>query len=256
MRYAIFSDVHANLQAWTAVRQDMVECGADVLVCLGDVVGYGPMPEEVLKSIRSATQNFVMGNHDAAAAGLMDTEWFNPEARSVVEWTRDQLSEESLAFLRDLPLTIESDEMFFTHAEIVDPGGFKYIKTAKDARAQLSKSRHLVTFIGHTHSPKIFVRNKNANIKELPDADFGLETGNRYIVNVGSVGEPRDAEDLRARYVIYDSDAREVYFRRVEFDPEAYRQDLLATTLDVRPYFLQVIDHEAAEAEQALIDKF
>ena len=246
MRYAIFSDIHGNLQAWNAIRRDMVDLQADVLVCLGDVVGYGPLPEEVLSAIREVTPNFVLGNHDAAAVGLLDPSLFNEHAESVIKWTSDQLSEDSKEFLLKTPLEIEDDDILFVHAEINQPGLFGYIETAEDAREQLAHAKHSLTFIGHTHHPLVFDLDAGGEIHPLPDSDLQLDSSHRYIVNVGSVGEPRNPDDIRARYVIYDSDTRHVYFRRVAFDPEAYRRDLQATSLDLNPYFLQVVDHQAA----------
>ena len=118
MRFAIFSDIHGNLPAWDQVLADIRSLEADVLICLGDVVGYGPKPQEVLDGIRSVTDNFVLGNHDAAAAGLIDPSIFNEHAHSVVLWTREHLSTESLDFLRNVPLQMESDDILFVHAEI------------------------------------------------------------------------------------------------------------------------------------------
>ena len=124
MRYAIFSDIHANLPAWNAVHQDMVELQADILVCLGDVVGYGPLPREVLSAIRGVTENFVLGNHDAAAVGIMDPSLFNKNAEKVIRWTRDQLAPESLDFLNKTPLGIDTGDLLFVHAvERIRDGG-------------------------------------------------------------------------------------------------------------------------------------
>ncbi len=250
MRYAIFSDIHGNLRAWKAIHTDMLKLDADVLVCLGDVVGYGPQPEEVLTAIREVTPNFVLGNHDAAAVGLIEPSWFNPDARSVIEWTTKQLSQESRQFLKKTPLTMESEDLFFVHAEIDEPGRFDYIDDEENALKNLKAGRHFVAFVGHTHHPRIFDLDKDGKVHALPDEDCELVEGHRYIVNVGSVGEPRNPDDIRGRYVIYDSDTKEIYFRRIEFDPEEYRQDLAATSLRITPYFLQVVDHNAAAESQ------
>lgn len=255
MRYAIFSDIHGNLQAWNAIRRDMVEFQADVLVCLGDVVGYGPLPEQVLSAIRSVTSNIVLGNHDAAAVGLLDPSLFNADAESVINWTSDQLSEDSKRFLLKTPFAIEDDDIYFVHAEITQPALFGYIETAADARDNFASSSHFVSFIGHTHHPLVFDLDSGGQIHPLPDSDLLLDGEHRYIVNVGSVGEPRDPDDIRACYVIYDSDTKQVNFRRVEFDLEAYRRDLNATSLDQTPYFLRVVDHQTeleTEAQRAL----
>ena len=150
MRYAVFSDIHANLPAWRAIRRDMQRLEADVLVCLGDVVGYGPRPQEVLDAVREATPNFVMGNHDAAAVGLMDTKLFNRNAESIIKWPRTQLSADSKQFLRERPLTIEDDRLLFVHAEISEPGLFRYIDSEEEARVNLAENDHFITFFYKT----------------------------------------------------------------------------------------------------------
>lgn len=260
MRYAIVSDLHANLRAWNAVLGDLCEQGADLVVCLGDVVGYGPNPAEVLQSVRAVTHNIVMGNHDAAAVGMMDYSIFNEHARQAIEWTTTVLNDEEKQFLSSVPLAIEAGEVLFVHAEVAEPGRFAYISDPEIARQNLETNSHLVTFVGHTHLPKIFERNARGKVRELPDQDTRLESDKRYIVNVGSVGEPRDSQDLRARYVLYDTETREVIFRRVDFDIVSYRQDLEATTLALRPFFLRVYEHliegrnVALSSEGSLVD--
>ncbi len=243
MRYAIVSDIHANLRAWDAVIADIRSQGADVIICLGDVVGYGPNPAEVLEAVRAETTHFVLGNHDAAAAGMMDYSIFNEQARQAIEWTMTELSPEAKAFLASVPLAVEAGEILFVHAEIAEPGRFDYIDSEERAQENFAANEHFVTFVGHTHQPKIFEREVDGTVIELPDDTNALDHDKRYIVNVGSVGEPRNPDDLRARYVIYDSEPREVDFRRVEFDIVAYRADLESTNLVLRPYFLRVYEH-------------
>ncbi|MEM7013897.1 MAG: metallophosphoesterase family protein [Verrucomicrobiota bacterium] len=254
MRYAIFSDIHGNREAWRRVLADIRELKADVLVCLGDVVGYGPLPEEVLNEIREVTDNFVLGNHDAAAVGMIDVNWFNPHARSVIEWTIRQLSDQSRMFLSTVPLAMEAEDILFVHAESEEPGRFGYITDMEEAYKNFASSTQFITFVGHTHEPTIFALNSDGSVNQFPDADGQLDENFRYIVNVGSVGEPRNPEDVRARYVIYDSDTREVYFRRIEFNIDAYRRDLARKRLEITPYFIQVVDQqiETNEAELAM----
>jgi predicted phosphodiesterase len=246
MRYAIISDLHANWQAWAAVVEDIRENKADTIICLGDVVGYGPRPEEVLASVRQHTANFVIGNHDAAACGQLDASIFNDHAREVVEWTAQRLSPDSINFLQKVPLTIRTEDILFVHAEVQDPGRFGYIETEEAALMQFMYTRATIVFFGHTHRPLAYCHNADS-IKCLPDSDFHLAPGHRYLVNVGSAGEPRDPTDIRARYVLYDSSSRAVYFRKVRFDVDAYRADLKAVNLNIQPYFLSIIDHEASQ---------
>lgn len=253
MRYAIFSDIHGNLPAWNAVLADMRALETDVYVCLGDIVGYGPRPQEVLDGIRAVTANFVLGNHDAAAAGVLDASIFNDQAREVIEWTRDRLNPESIQFFKEMPLAIEDEEILFVHAEIEEPGRFLYIDSEEEAEQNFAAGDQPLTFVGHTHNPGMFVRNPDGNVHRLGDRDGTLRNDRRYIVNVGSVGEPRNPEDIRARYVVYDSDTRTVAFRRIEFDVETYRSHLQQSGLHITPYFLTVVDHyqEALAQSQA-----
>ncbi len=242
MRYAIFSDVHANRQAWEAVREDIVKQEADTLVCLGDVVGYGPRPLEVLAALRAVTANFVLGNHDAAACGRLDPSIFNERARTVIEWTRQQLDEDALQFLMQVPLQMDGQELRFVHAEIVEPGEFGYVEGIAAAEVNLKAMTGSLGFIGHTHLPLAYAMPvRGGPVKQLPPHDFPVERGQRYIINVGSVGEPRTT-DVRASYVIYDDVARKVSYRRVAFDVEAYKADLAESGLDILPYFVQVVD--------------
>lgn len=254
MRYAIFSDIHGNLPAWEQVLADIQSLETDVLICLGDVVGYGPKPQEVLDGIRRVTENFVLGNHDAAAAGIIDPSIFNDHAQSVVWWTRDRLSDESLEFLRNVPLELESGNLLFVHAELIEPGRFGYIESARDAAANFQVRDHYVTFVGHTHHPECFERKPSGRVEKLGDQDRVLDEKYRYIVNVGSAGEPRNPKDIRARYVIYDDDTRELFFRRIDFDTKAYRQQLSDSGLDLTPYFIRVEDQQVSAGDPGAQD--
>lgn len=148
---------------------------------------------------------------------------------------------------------MESDDILFVHSEVAEPGRFGYVEEISDAEDGFAATDHFVTFIGHTHHPLMFEQLPYGAVNLLPDEDRELDPKCRYIVNVGSAGEPRNPDDIRARYVIYDSDTRNIYFRRVDFDANAYRRDLDATTLTQVPFFLQVLDHttgiEAAKAQ-------
>lgn len=252
MRYAIVSDIHANIRAWEAVLADIRTQGVDVIVCLGDVVGYGPKPAEVLEAVRSVTDHFVLGNHDAAAVGMMDYSIFNDHARQAIEWTITELSSDAKQFLSSVPLAIEAGELLFVHAEIAEPGRFDYIDSVEIAKENFAASKHFATFVGHTHLPKMFELSADGSVQELLDTTCGLDAEKRYIINVGSVGEPRNPDDLSSRYAVYDVEKREIDFRHVEFDIVAYRRDLDATTLDLRPYFLRVYE-QVFEGRKAVL---
>jgi predicted phosphodiesterase len=243
MRYAIVSDLHANRQAWEAVLADAGAREVDAFICLGDVVGYGPMPLWLLNDVRQRCAAVVIGNHDAAACGRMDASIFNDEARAVVEWTRERIDDEGLRFLAGLPAAVEDDEVLYVHAEVEYPERFDYIVDAQNAAENLSACQHRLIFYGHTHTPMVFVERPDGVVHECATANFRAAEGCRYLINVGSVGEPRDPVNLTGRYAIYDSEEMEVEFCEVEFDKTAYRVDLDREGLPVVPYFLQM--HEA-----------
>lgn len=251
MRFAIFSDIHANLQAWEAVLADIQSQGADTLICLGDVVGYGPMPGPVLESVYQHTDNFVLGNHDAVVGGRIDAATFNEHAQYVIKWTAEQLGDEGAAFFAQVPLTLRGEKMLFTHGDAARPGHFDYVVKAEDARPSFLSCKDEVIFFGHTHDPCVFAcANNKGIIDKLPGTDLVLKPGRRYMINPGSVGDPRCASDLRGSYCVYDDTTRRLSFRSVEFDVGAYRADLQASGLEMLPYFLRVIDAGSRRPEE------
>ena len=217
MLYAIVSDIHANLVAWKAVLADLTAMKADKIVCLGDVVGYGPEPAEVLESVYRHVDAFVMGNHDAVAAGKMSAESFNEHARAMIEWTTGRISAKGRAFLGEQPLVLSGPGFVCTHGALDCPAAFNYILTPEEALATFNATDAPLVFVGHTHLPGIAVLGASGVPHLLAPQDFEVENGKRFIVNVGSVGDPRD-EDPRASYCLYDDRARIVAFRRVAFD--------------------------------------
>ncbi|MEM9281279.1 MAG: LamG-like jellyroll fold domain-containing protein [Verrucomicrobiota bacterium] len=249
MRFAIFSDLHGNLPAWQAIQHDMISQQVETIVCLGDVVGYGPRPEEVLQAVRSVTANFVLGNHDAAACGRMDASIFNDNARAIVEWTGSVLSQDSHHFLQQVPLAMDDGQStYFVHAEIEDPGRFGYITNVDEARTNFAATDASLTFIGHTHEPAVFSMDGSGLVTSEPVMDFQLQPGHRYLVNVGSAGEPRDY-DVRASYCLFDDTTKSIQFRRVKFDVEAYRRDIQEVGLNIQPFFLYAYDEMQSGAK-------
>lgn len=231
MRIAILSDIHANLRAWNAVLADIASTKADRLLCLGDIVGYGPSPVEVLESAYRHVHGFVLGNHDAVVAGKMSPDVFNDRARRLILWTRDRIGPRGVKFLGQLPLVLNGNGMRCAHANFVRPSAFDYILEPEDADASWHATSEPLLFVGHTHVPQLFVIGSSGTPHRLDPQDFQMEPGKRYIVNVGAVGLPRDA-DGRACYVLYDDVARTVCFRRVPFDMDAFRDDVARAGLD------------------------
>ncbi len=241
MRYAVVSDIHANLPAWNAVLLDIRSTGVDRIVCLGDIVGYGPNPREVLESVYAAVDHFVLGNHDAALCGLLDAQLFTDPAQRVLEWSRACLGANALRFLKGLPLVLEGNGFRCAHGDFAAPGQFRYVESAADAMPSWQATGDPLLFLGHSHRPGLFLLGASGTPHGVDPQDFMLEENKRFIANVGSVGYSRDG-DPRASYCIYDAAAASVYWRRVAFDLEAYRDALTRSGLPGRENHLLAID--------------
>ena len=231
MRYALVSDIHANLPAWNAVLADIAAQKIRRIICLGDVVGYGPQPEAVLESVYRHVDYFVMGNHDAVVAGRMSDDSFNDLAKAMIRWTAARLPVKARAFLAEQPLVLEAKTFVCAHGSLDRPQAFNYILSPQEALDTWSATDKPVVFIGHSHIPAIFVLGESGTPHLIPSQDFVVEEGKRYIVNVGSVGDPRDA-DARASYCLFDDALGVVAFRRVPFDYEAVRAAAADAGLD------------------------
>ncbi|MCJ8329420.1 MAG: metallophosphoesterase family protein [Lentisphaeria bacterium] len=225
MRYAIVSDIHANLQAWNTVLADIKVQKVDRIICLGDIVGYGPRPAEVLASVYAHVPDIVIGNHDAVVAGRLDSELFREDAQRMILWTKDQLDKKAITLFQSLGYTIDYDDFSVSHADFTDPESFHYLIDEPMARASWEVTEAQLLFIGHTHIPKIHMLTQKNLYKEYTSLDFEIEHDNRYIVNVGSVGMPRDG-DTRSSYCVYDSDTKSVTFHRISYDFDSFRKDV------------------------------
>ena len=217
MRYAIVSDLHGNLQAWRAVLRDIAGAGADRILCLGDVVGYGPNPAEVMESVYAEAHRIVLGNHDAALCGRMDTSRFNDEARQILDWTRSRVSADAVKLAATWPLQLQGRGFRCAHATFDAPARFGYVEEAEDAAASWAAVPDPLLFVGHTHRPAVFVLGASGTPHLIEAQDFVVEPGKRFLVNVGSVGQPRDGNPAAA-YALYDTGRRELMFCRVPYD--------------------------------------
>jgi len=227
VRYAVVSDIHANLQAWNAVLTDLAAQRVGRILCLGDIVGYGPNPSAVLESAYRHVDAFCMGNHDAAVCGKLDPGLFHDHARRMLDWTRDRLSARAARFLASLPLTLAGPGFRCAHGDFTEPAAFNYIEDADAAAPCWAAAPEPLLFTGHTHVPALFVIGASGATHCLPPQDFAIESGKRYLVNPGSAGNPR-AGDALASYCIYDSDEGSVIWRAVPFDLDACRAALAA----------------------------
>ena len=208
MRYAFVSDIHGNLPAWNTVLAEIALRRIDRIICLGDIVGYGPQPADVLRSVYEKSHSIVLGNHDAVVGGRMDPEAFNDRARAMICWTKDRLGPRAAALFKELPLVIKGPSFMAAHANFTDPAAFDYVVDEETALANFRTTTEPLLFIGHSHRPEIFVFNAaktaaTATAHRIDPTSFEVEPGKRYIVNIGSVGYSRNA-DPRATFVIYD----------------------------------------------------
>ncbi len=227
MRYAVVSDIHANLQAWNAVLTDIAaqQCGR--ILCLGDIIGYGPNPSEVLESVYRHVDGFCIGNHDAVVCGKLDPALFTDHARRMLDWTRQRLSEKAVRFLAAQPLTLTGPGFRCVHGDFTEPSAFNYIEGADEAARCWSAAPEPLLFTGHTHVPSLFVIGASGTTHPVPPQSFVIEPGKRYLVNPGSTGNPRGGDAL-ASYCIYDDEERSLVWRTVPFDLDTCRAALLA----------------------------
>jgi diadenosine tetraphosphatase ApaH/serine/threonine PP2A family protein phosphatase len=219
MRYAILGDIHANLTALLAVLDRIDRENVDRILSVGDVVGYGPSPAACIEILRERAAFVVKGNHDAACVGEMDDRYFNNYAREAVRWTRAILSADHRDWLVELPMTRTFEHCELAHGSIFQPEMFSYTQTPPDADPSLDKMTRPVGFVGHTHIPVILwrlTRNPTRTVYNF-ETQADLRNAHRSLVNVGSVGQPRD-EDPRAAYAIFDSELALVTIERVEYD--------------------------------------
>jgi diadenosine tetraphosphatase ApaH/serine/threonine PP2A family protein phosphatase len=219
-RIAILGDIHANIDALNVVLDDCRAQGVEEYLCTGDVVGYNACPSECLDMVRGLGCPVMMGNHDYyVCTESLDLDDFNPNAAAVVSWTRGQLSEDQLQWLRDLPFTLTTKGITLVHSTMDRPENFGYVFDNLQAAANFMNQKTLVCFHGHTHCPMIYEKSMS-DVYRIDPQDFKLQMGRKYFINVGSVGQPRDG-DPRATYVIYDSAAKTVTYRRLEYDVAA-----------------------------------
>ena len=191
-------------------------------------MGYAARPRECLQAVRDRAECVVAGNHDYGAVEKINLVYFNADAREAIEWTDDQLSEDELDWLRELPLTAEFDGLLLVHSTPYSPEYFSYIQTLYDAALAFRKMEGRIAVVGHSHVPIVFVNSNPIDYFLL--AEFAIPEHEKMIVNVGSVGQPRDL-DYRASYAIIDTDSGQVLMQRVDYDVRAAAEAVLAADL-------------------------
>lgn len=244
MRYLILSDLHSNLEALEAALRE-IEGRYDRVVCLGDVVGYGPNPNEVTARLRALAQVVIRGNHDKASCGISDASDFNPLARMAAEWTRRELTAENLAYIQNLPIgPLQVDDFEMVHGSTRDED--EYLFMAREAVDSLCQAHSPLTFFGHTHYQGGFFLRPSERVEtvqvHLPpgvaSVELPLEAETRYLINPGSIGQPRDG-DPRAAFALYETERKVVTFWRVPYDIGAVQQRMKAAGLP-EPLYLRL----------------
>lgn len=225
MLYGIISDIHGNLEALEVVLHELRRM--EKLICLGDIVGYGPNPNECVKRIRDLNIPIVAGNHDKAVVGEVALTWFNRNAADAVRWTQGVITQENLEYLKSLPEVLEEDDFQIVHGSLRNPLE-EYITSISEALPTFERMVKPLCFIGHSHVPLFIARKHDGNYdgRVLLDGEEVLvEDYEKVIVNVGAVGQPRDG-DSRASYGIYDSKTKIFSQHRVEYNIKAVQEKM------------------------------
>ncbi|WP_375789865.1 metallophosphoesterase family protein [Bradyrhizobium sp. Pha-3] len=221
MRLALFADIHANRQAFAACLDVARARGAERLICLGDIVGYGADPEWAVDTVMDLVAKgavAVRGNHDNAIGVPSDS--MNADAQAAIDWTRGRLSGEQKQFLAELPMLREEDYRLYVHSEASDPAKWRYVRDTSDAARSMMATELQITFCGHIHRPGLYSMSSTAKMTSfVPTAGVAVQllTGRRWLAVLGSVGQPRDG-DPAASFAMFDTTSREITYHRVPYD--------------------------------------
>lgn len=219
MRYGLFSDVHSNLEAMEKVLSALAAEQVDRYVFVGDIVGYGADPRACVSLLKNLVEQkgclSVAGNHDHAVCGLTPYANYSESAQRAIEWTKGKLDKDTLDFLASFPLMATTAHFSVAHANFFSPAQWQYVFDIDDAEINFKAMKTPVGFVGHSHSPVVF--RSGEMVDSIVDPNVGLQENEHYIINVGSVGQPRDG-DPRAAFVVYDATAQRVEIKRVSYD--------------------------------------
>lgn len=228
MRYGLISDIHANLEALEAVLAALKDEGAEQILCLGDVIGYGPNPNECVKLIQQHAAVCLIGNHDEASLGRVDLDLFNYMARQAIEWTTDQLTDESKEFLKSLQYLRSYGDFMIVHASPDEPTRWNYILNLEDAALGFEAFTEQICFIGHSHTPWVIPLPPDGRMRVSHDYPLTVKEKFRYLINIGSVGQPRD-RNPDAAFGILDTTPLQYTLQRVPYDVAKTQKKIRAT---------------------------
>lgn len=234
MRIGILGDIHANAEALRAVVEAMRADGVDQYVQVGDIVGYGPEPTVCIDIVRELGCITCLGNHDAAVLDLLDTSYFNNFARAAIHWTRPRLRPSDFEFLRSLQLVVKKPPFTVVHGTLHLPEQFGYVISSVEALDSFEHQETQLCFVGHSHVPTIYLRQDNQpqQIHVVPHSEsaISIEGFDKVLMNVGSVGQPRD-EDPRAAYGLVDTETNIASIKRVHYDIAGVQKKIRAAGL-------------------------
>jgi len=234
MRYGIFSDIHSNLEAFSSVIEAYKKESIDKYLCIGDVVGYAANPAECIDLVRNIAKVSVAGNHDWGTVNLFSIDYFNPVAAKAIFWTRNNLDENRSNFLESLNPLYKNEDLTLAHGSLNNPQDFNYMLDTDIAVESFKLMENNICFVGHTHVPGVFIQDKNYKVTYSNEENININSQDKYIVNVGSVGQPRD-NNPKASCCIYDTDKKEVRIKRINYDIGTARKKIIDARL---PNFL------------------
>ena len=225
MRYLVFSDVHGNVEALEQVLEHAAMHKPDIIVSLGDVVGYGANPNECVEMVNERAQIRIGGNHDLAVAGITGYEDFNRTAKRAINWTAKIIEPRNMELLSRYDATRRHEDCIFAHASPLDPLDFEYIYTMKQARRLFEARSERFMFVGHTHIPSCIEWQRTEGCSALDSSILQLSHGSRYLINVGSIGQPRDGI-AAASYALLDTKKKTLSIRRIPYDIEQAQEKI------------------------------
>jgi diadenosine tetraphosphatase ApaH/serine/threonine PP2A family protein phosphatase len=225
MKIAVISDIHGNIEALDSVFRDIDTQGVEKIHFLGDAVGYGCNPNECIKKITKYCDIKLLGNHDYAAMGLESTESFNQAARASMEWTQSTIKPKNITSMADYELEADFLDFHLVHASPDHPDEWHYILDANQASGYFDSFSQSVCLVGHSHIPVIFRKNGDNDISTRTANEMTLDPDSKYIINVGSVGQPRD-NDNRACYLVINTDDNKINYRRVKYNLEKTQEKM------------------------------
>ncbi len=233
MRYAIISDIHGNREALEASLDFLSKENIDSYFCLGDIVGYGADPGYCIQKVKSLScKAVIVGNHDWAVVGLLDSSYFNFVAQQAISWTSENLSSADSRYLKSLPLVYKDDLITLVHGTLSHPDEFDYILDVYAAAKNFDLLETPICFIGHSHMPGVFF-DENYQVQYSLEQKLILKPQIKYIVNAGSIGQPRD-RNWRSSLVIFDTEEKSIEFKRIEYDIKLAQKKIIKAGLPER----------------------